>query len=132
MSKRFLKKIIAQSPEDLRIISALCSNSKIKQSEIKFLKKNKVFLIPLERNLREKFNKNNKINSIIKFEFVDSSKSKNINQKNNENILQLLTIELFKSEKNFEIVIFFLNNAAITLSAEVLEVTLEDLNTWLK
>tara|TARA_B100000242_G_C43017784_1_gene473429 strand:+ start:1066 stop:1455 length:390 start_codon:yes stop_codon:yes gene_type:complete len=129
MSKRFLKKIIAQSPEDLRIISALCSNSKIKQSEIKFLKKNKVFLIPLERNLREKFNKNNKINSIIKFEFVDSSKSKNINQKNNENILQLLTIELFKSEKNFEIVIFFLNNAAITLSAEVLEVTLEDLNT---
>ena len=132
MIKRFLKKIIAQSPEDLRIISALCSNSKIKQSEIKFLKKNKVFLIPLERNLREKFNKNNKINSIIKFEFVDSSKSKNINQKNNENILQLLTIELFKSEKNFEIVIFFLNNAAITLSAEVLEVTLEDLNTWLK
>ena len=129
MSKRFLKRIIAQSPEDLRIISALCSNSKIKQSEIKFLKKNKVFLIPLERNLREKFNKNNKINSIIKFEFVDSSKSKNINQKNNENILQLLTIELFKSEKNFEIVIFFLNNAAITLSAEVLEVTLEDLNT---
>ena len=129
MSKRFLKKIIAQSPEDLRIISALCSNSKIKQSEIKFLKKNKVFLIPLERNLREKFNKNSKINSIIKFEFVDSSKSKNINQKNNENILQLLTIELFKSEKNFEIVIFFLNNAAITLSAEVLEVTLEDLNT---
>ena len=129
MIKRFLKKIIAQSPEDLRIISALCSNSKIKQSEIKFLKKNKVFLIPLERNLREKFNKNNKINSIIKFEFVDSSKSKNINQKNNDNILQLLTIELFKSEKNFEIVIFFLNNAAITLSAEVLEVTLEDLNT---
>ena len=48
MSERFLKKIIAQNQEDLRVISALCSEAKIKQSEIKFLKENKIFLIYLQ------------------------------------------------------------------------------------
>lgn len=128
IEKKFLKRVIAQNSEGLRIISALCSNSKVKQSEIKFLKENKVFLIPLQRISKEKSDTNKIINSIIKFDFVDSSKSKNINQNNNKNILQLLTIELFKSEKNLDIVIFFVNNAAITLKAEVLEATLEDLN----
>tara|TARA_Y100000816_G_C25897733_1_gene468300 strand:- start:156 stop:545 length:390 start_codon:yes stop_codon:yes gene_type:complete len=128
IEKKFLKRVIAQNSEGLRIISALCSNSKVKQSEIKFLKENKVFLIPLQRISKEKSDNNKIINSIIKFDFVDSSKSKNINQNNNKNILQLLTIELFKSEKNLDIVIFFVNNAAITLKAEVLEATLEDLN----
>ena len=33
MAERFLKKIIAQNEEDLRVISALCSESKIKQAE---------------------------------------------------------------------------------------------------
>lgn len=128
IEKKFLKRVIAQNSEGLRIISALCSNSKVKQSEIKFLKENKVFLIPLQRISKEKSDNNKIINSIIKFDFVDSSKSKNINQNNNKNILQLLTIELFKSEKSLDIVIFFVNNAAITLKAEVLEATLEDLN----
>ena len=53
MADKFLKKIIAQNQEDLRVISALCSESKIKQSEIKFLKKNKIFLISLEREDKE-------------------------------------------------------------------------------
>ena len=48
MIKKFLKKIIAQNQEDLRVISALCSEAKILQSEIKFLKDNKIFLISLE------------------------------------------------------------------------------------
>ncbi len=34
MSNKFLKKIIAQNQEDLRVISALCSTAKIKQSDI--------------------------------------------------------------------------------------------------
>ena len=47
MEKKFLKKIIAQSPEDLRIISACCSGAKVKTSEIKYLPKNKIFLLSL-------------------------------------------------------------------------------------
>jgi len=45
MKKRFLKKIIAQSQEDLQIISACCSEAKIKLENIKYLSKNKIFLI---------------------------------------------------------------------------------------
>ena len=39
MVGRFLKKIIAQNQDDLRVISALCSESKIKQTEIKVFKR---------------------------------------------------------------------------------------------
>ena len=128
MAKKFLKKIIAQNQDDLRVISALCSESKIKQSEIKFLKKNKIFLISLERENKENNNKNKRINSILKFDFIEKSKSKNINQNDEESILELLAIDLFKKEKNYEIVLLFSNNAIITLLAEIIEVTLEDQN----
>ena len=43
MGKKFLKKIIAQSAEDLQIISACCSEAKVNISEIKFLPSNKIF-----------------------------------------------------------------------------------------
>ncbi len=126
MTTVFFKKIIAQNPEDLRVISALCSEAKIKQSQIKFLRSNKVFILPLERENKESLETSQKINSILKFEFIENSKSKNINQNEKENILQLLAIDLFKKDNNFEIVLLFLNNAAITLSAEIVEATLED------
>ena len=57
MTKKYLKKIIAQNSEDLRTISAICSEALVNQSEIKYLKKNKVFLIPIERSQKEN-NKN--------------------------------------------------------------------------
>lgn len=126
MTSVFFKKIIAQNPEDLRVISALCSEAKIRQSQIKFLRSNKVFILPLERENKESLGASQKINSILKFEFIENSKSKNINQNEKENVLQLLAIDLFKKENNFEIVLLFLNNAAITLSAEIVEATLED------
>ena len=127
MAEKFLKKIIAQNQEDLRVISALCSEAKIRQSDIKFLKNNKIFLISLERENKEKNNPKEKINSILKFEFIDKSQSKNINQNNNENILVLLAIDLFKKQNNYEIILLFSNNGIITLEAEIMEVTLEDL-----
>ena len=125
MTKKFLKKIIARSLDDLQFISAYCSNSTVKINDIKYLKKNKIFLILLERINQDK--KNQKISSILKFEFVDSSKSKNINQKNSKILLKLIAIKLFKVRKNYEITLLFSNNAIINLSAEIIEVTLEDL-----
>jgi len=126
MAEKFLKKIITQNQDDLRIISALCSGAKIKQSEIKFLKKNKIFLIFLKRENKEKSNSKESINSILKFEFIDKSRSKNINQKNEDNVLELLAIESYKKGHNFEIVLLFSKNRFITFSSEVIEVTLED------
>ena len=127
MTDKFLKKIIAQNQEDLRVVSALCSEAKVKQSEIKYLKDNKVFLISLERKNKEKINTKEKINSILKFEFIDKSKSKNIDQSDDKNILELLAIDLFKKENIYEIVLLFTKNGIITLEAEIIELTLEDI-----
>ena len=126
MDKKFFKKIIAQSPDDLQIISACCSEAKVKTSEIKYLSSNKIFLLSLLRFDKENENNNNSINSIIKFEFIESSKSKNIDQKNPNILLELLAIDIFKREQNFEITLLFSKNRFITLTTEVIEVTLED------
>ena len=132
MDKKFLKKIIAQSPEDLQIISACCSEAKVKISDIKYLPSNKIFLLSLLRIDRENQKNKNLIKSIIKFEFIESSKSKNISQ-NNQNIsLELLAIDIFKREHNFEIILLFSKNRFITLTSEICEVTLEDMEKWLK
>ena len=125
--KKYLAKIIAKDPNGLQVISACCSDGNVKIDEIKFLKENKLFLISIERLNKEK-DKNQKIKSICKFEFVDSVKSKNIDQNDKNSILELLAINLFKVGENFEITLLFNNNAFITLFTEVLEITLEDQN----
>ena len=129
MNKKFLKKIIAQSPEDLHIISACCSEAKVKLSDIKYLSSNKIFLLSLSRHNVENEDKTKLINSIVTFEFVQSSKSKNIDQNNVDLVLELLAIDIFKKEHNFEITLLFSKNRIITLSVEVIEVTLEDQKT---
>tara|TARA_Y100000590_G_scaffold234535_1_gene264104 strand:- start:607 stop:1008 length:402 start_codon:yes stop_codon:yes gene_type:complete len=128
MKKNYLAKIIAKDPEGLQLISACCFKAKIKIREIKFLRKNKVFLVLLERFNHEKNENNQKINSICKFEFVDNVKSKNINQNSQDLALELLAINYLKNRDNFEITLLFVNNAFITLSTEIIEVTLEDQN----
>ena len=90
------------------------------------LASNKIFLISIARFSKEEENKNKSINSIIKFEFINSSKSKNIDQNDTNLTLELLTIDIFKKGENFEIIMLFSKNRIITLAAEVIEVTLED------
>ena len=126
MENQYLKKIIAQSPKDLNVISACCSEGRVNIKDVKYLASNKIFLMSILRLSKEEENKNKQINSIIKFEFINSSKSKNIDQKNPNLSLELLTIDIFKKEQNFEIIMLFSKNRIITLSAEVIEVTLED------
>ena len=126
--KEYFAKIIAKDSQGLQLISACCSEAKVKIEDIKFLKNNNIFLLSLERFSREKDRNNEKINSICKFEFVDDVKSKNIDQNNRDKILELLAISLFKKGKNYEITLLFQDNAFITLSTEIIEVTLEDQN----
>ena len=128
MVKKYLKKIIAQSPQDLQVISACCEGGKIKIDEIKYLPKNKIFLFLVERTAREKGNSKEKVKSIVKFEYIEKSKSKNIDREKVETLLELVAINLFKNNKNYEITLLFSNNAIITLTAEIVEVVLEDQN----
>ena len=128
MEKKYLSKIIANDNEGLQMISACCSGAEIKVGDIKYLQKNKVFLLSLKRTKIETENKDKKVNSICKFEFVDSVKSKNIRQGHVEQKLELITIDYLKNNNNYEISLIFTNNAYITLSTEIIEVTLDDQN----
>ena len=129
MAKEYFKKIIARSPDDLQVISACCEGGKIKINEIKYLPKNKIFLFLVDRMSKEKEKSDQKVKSIVKFEYIESSKSKNIDLNKIDSYLELVAINLFKNNKNYEITLLFSNNAIITLAAEIVEVVLEDQNT---
>ena len=124
MEKSYFKKIIANSADDLKYISACCYQAKV--SDIKFLRNNKIFLIYLERYNVESDEKKRKINSVVKCEYVDAVKSKNISQKDPDLILELITINVFKKKNEYEIVFLF-SKGIINITAEIIEITLEDI-----
>ena len=126
MEKKYQAQIIATDNEGLQMISACCTGAEVKIAGIKYLQKNKVFLLALRRLKIETENKDIKVDSICKFEFVDNVKSKKIEQSNQENKLELIAIDYLKNNDNYEINLIFSNNAYITLSTEIIEVTLED------
>tara|TARA_Y100000996_G_scaffold412265_1_gene397956 strand:- start:283 stop:684 length:402 start_codon:yes stop_codon:yes gene_type:complete len=126
MDKKYLAKIIATDNEGLQMISACCSGAKVKISDIKFLKSNKIFLISIERIRVETGQDNILINSVCQFDFVDQVKSKNIDQKKQDLVLQLIGIDYLKNKDNYEINLIFNNNAHISLMTETIEVKLED------
>ena len=126
MNKKYLKKIIATDNEGLQMISACCAGAKVKISNIKYLQFNKIFLISIERNQVETSHKNKKINSICKFDFIDRVKSKNIDQKNQDLVLELIGINYLRNKNDYEIDLIFNNNGHISLTSETIEVRLED------
>ena len=126
MKKKYLARIIAKDNDGLQMISAYCAEAKVNISEVKYLPKNKIFLLSLQRLNKKNDKEEIKLNSICKFEFIDNVKSKNINQNNKELVLELLTIDLLKNNKSYEINLIFSNNRYITLSTEIIEVTLDD------
>ena len=128
MAKKYLKKIIAQSAQDLKVISACCEGGKIKIDDIKYLPKNKIFLFLIERIAREKENSEEIVKSVVKFEYIERSKSKNIDHANTDSFMELFAINLFKNNENYEITLLFSDNGIITLTAEIIEVVLEDQN----
>jgi len=128
MEKKYLAQIIATDNEGLQMISACSTGAKVKVSDIKYLGSNKVFLLSIERTKIEKNQKDKKINSICRFDFVDKVKSKNIDQKNDKLILELIAIDYMKNKDDYEINLIFKDNVHIALTTETIEVRLEDQN----
>tara|TARA_B100001029_G_scaffold162922_1_gene152658 strand:+ start:87 stop:485 length:399 start_codon:yes stop_codon:yes gene_type:complete len=128
MEKKYLAKIIATDNEGLQMISACSSGSKVKVADIKYLESNKVFLLSIERTKVETGQEDKKINSVCRFDFVDKVKSKNIDQKNTELVIELIAIDYMKNKDDYEINLIFNNNAHIILTTETIEVRLEDQN----
>ena len=125
---KYFAKIIANDQDGLQMISACVSGSKTKVENIKFLASNKVFLISIERTKIESDEIDKKINSICRFDYVDKVKSKNIDQSNTEEILELIGIDYLKNKDDYEINLIFNNNSHIVLTTEAIEVRLEDQN----
>ena len=130
-------KLIANSDDDLRVISAHLQDAIVLTSDIANLKKNRIFLMQLNRFMWEDvekgvFRKNKRIRTILKFENVLDVASKNINQKNHSRFLDFLAIESnLLQDKSYEIKLIFSGDSLIKLKTEVIEVTLDDQgNPW--
>ena len=125
-------KLIARTDEDLRIISAHLQDSIASTANIANLRKNKIFLMQLNRFMWEDvergvFRKNKRIRTILKFENVINVNSKNISQSNKDKFLDFLAIESNQvSDNNYEMNLIFSGDAVIKVVAEVIEVTLDD------
>ena len=132
MSKESLK-LNATSEEDLKVISAHLQDSITQVKNIAHLKKNRIFLVQLNRFMWEDvekgvFRRNKRVISVLKFENVINVYSKNLNQKNKDRFLDFLAIETkLLSDKSYEIKLNFAGNILIKLNAEVIECFLEDM-----
>ena len=125
MSK-YLAKIIAVDKEGLSTVSAIISGAKVLIADIKYLPSSKVFLLSIERTKVETEQRDKKINSVIRLDFVQKVRSKNIDQSNKDLVLELIAIDYLKNNEDYEINLIFNNNAFIALTVETIEARLED------
>ena len=130
-------KLIAKTEEDLRVLSAHLQDSIASIHDIANLKKNKIFLMQLNRFMWEDvekgvFRKNKRIRSILKFENVLNVLSKNIDQRKTDRFLDFLAIETnITPDNNYEMKIIFAGDSIIRIISEAIEVTLDDQgNAW--
>jgi len=125
-------KLLATSEKDLRVIAAHLQDSIILPKDVANLKKNRIFLIQLNRFMWEDvekgvFRKNKRIRTMLKFDNVISVLSKNINIKDDNQFLDFLTIESsLLPDKSYEIKLIFSGDAIIKICAEVIDITLDD------
>jgi hypothetical protein len=125
-------KLIAKTEEDLRVVSAHLQDSIASISDIANLKKNKIFIMQLNRFMWEDvekgvFRKNKRIRTILKFENVLKVHSKNINQSKKDKFLDFLAIESsLLPNNNYEMNIIFAGDSIIKIISEVIEITLDD------
>ena len=126
-------KLIGKNEEDLKIISAYLQDSVVIAKNIIYLKKNKTFIMIVNRFMWEDvekgvFRKNKRIKCAVRFEDVIGVRSKNINQKNNKKPLEYLAIRSRLDTDNlYQIKIFFSGGGIITINSEAVEVFLNDL-----
>ena len=126
-------KLICNNQDDLKVLSAYLQDSVVNIKDIVFLKKNRTFVMIVNRFMWEDvekgiFRRNKRIRCAIKFEEVLKVKSKEINQKRKNKRLECLAIKCSEiSNSNYEIKIFFAGDSIITLISEAVEVVMHDL-----
>ena len=126
-------KLIGKNQKDLKVISAYLQDSIVTVKDMVFLKQNRIFVMIVNRFMWEDiekgvFRKHKRTRCALRFGEVIEAKSKNINQKNRNKILECLAIKcrLF-SDENYEIKIFFSGDSLITIMTETIDVVVHDL-----
>ena len=125
-------KLIGKNQEDLKVISAYIQDSIVAVKDIVFLRKNRIFIMMVNRFMWEDVEKvllkrNKRIRCAIKFEEVLKVKSKEINQESKNKFLECLAIKYKEiSNNNYKIKIFFSGDNIITLTSEAIEVVMHD------
>ena len=125
-------KLIAKTEEDIKVVSAHLQDSILSVADIANLKKNKIFLMQLNRFMWEDvekgvFRKNKRIRSVLKIDNVIKVFSKNVNQTKKDKFLDFLTIETTQMpDKNYEMKLVFAGDSIIRVITEVVEVILDD------
>ncbi len=125
-------KLISKTAEDLKVISAHLQDAIVSISDVANLKKNRIFLIQLNRFMWEDveqgvFRKNKRIRTILKFDHVTKVASKNIDFNKKDEFLDFLAIESNEmADKTIEMNLIFSGNSVIKVFSEVIEVTLDD------
>tara|TARA_B100000029_G_scaffold91892_1_gene81814 strand:- start:448 stop:897 length:450 start_codon:yes stop_codon:yes gene_type:complete len=125
--------LIGDNEEDLKVISAYLQDSIVVMKDIVFLKKNKSFVMVVNRFMWEDVEKgflrsNKRVRSAVRFEGIIQVRSKNINQKNTNKILEYLAMKCDSDENgNKKIKIFFSGNGMIILTSEAIDVVMNDL-----
>ena len=126
-------KLTGKNSDDLKVISAYSQDSVVTIKDMVFLKKNKIFLMIINRFMWEDvekgvFRQNKRIRCAIKFDEVLEVKSKRINQKNRNRRLEFLAIKCKEiMNKNYEIKFFFSGDGIITLISEAIDIVMHDL-----
>ena len=126
-------KLIVRNREDLKVISAYSQDSIVAVKDITFLKKNRIFVMIINRFMWEDIERginrqSKRIRCALRFEGILKVKSKKINQKNKKKRLECLAIECNEIlNKNNEINFFFAGGGVITLISESIEAIMRDL-----
>jgi len=126
-------KLIVRNREDLKVISTYSQDSIVAIKDITFLKKNRIFIMIINRFMWEDIERginrqSKRIRCALKFEGILKVKSKKVKQKNKNKRLECLAIECNEIlSKNNEINFFFAGGGVITLISEFIEAVMHDL-----
>ena len=125
-------KLFGKNLDDLKIISAYLQDSIVLVKDIVYLQSNSTFLMMVNRFMWEDaergiFRKNKRVRCALKFERVQKAISKNINQKNKNRALELLTIKShLRNDNAYEIRFIFSGNSIISIYTEEIDILLDD------
>ena len=116
--------------DELKIISTVLKDGLIEVSDVKYLPSVRSFVAMITRFMWEEQAINNvnlRTKAVLFFEDVLTVTSKNIDQSDTKNVIELLDFNYYtNNNKNLEIELLFKNDATIKIEAELVKCKLDD------